>query len=42
MKLQKAGKMVGKTLNQGLKFLSKLGNAVVMNGWAEEVREKRV
>lgn len=42
MKFQKVGKMVGKTLNQRLKSLSKLGNAVVINRWAEEVREKIV
>lgn len=30
MKFQKVGKMVGKTLNQRLKSLSKLGNAVVI------------
>lgn len=35
MKFQKIGKM-------RLKSLSKLGNAVVINRWAEEVREKIV
>lgn len=32
MKFQKVRKMVRKTLGQGLKSLSKLGNAAVING----------
>lgn len=32
MKFQKVRKMVRKTLSQGLKSLSKVGNAAVVNG----------